>query len=71
MCLLMLSIVWSALITPFKNAIGARRGGKAERLELLSCVAKKRKDILKFQRLYLKSNVQLVLKEPGVPVNSS
>lgn len=65
MCLLMLSIVWSALITPFKNAIGAWRGGKAERLELLSCVAKKRKDILKFQMLYLKSNVQLVLRSQG------
>ena len=71
MCLLMLSMVWSALLTPFENAIGAWRGGKAERLGLLSCVAKNGKDILTFWRLYLESNVQLVLKEPGVPVSSS
>ena len=67
----MLSIVWSLLLTPFENAIGAWRGGKAERLGLLSRVAKNEKDILTFWMLYLKSNVQLVLKEPEVPVNSS
>lgn len=62
-------------VCSFENCIGAWSGSGAASPCLLSCVAKRGKDLLKFWMLYVKSNVQLGScvgqKEAGVPVESS